>query len=186
MDAGYADTFTSAWAITKNGAAFASGTAGTFSFTPDDNGTYVVTLTVTDDDGGVGTDSKIISVTNVAPTVLMPSTFPNTVPNLPTSFDLGSVIDPGTDSPWTVDVNWGDGSSHTIYTVSGTHQLGAQTHTYTSVAFATPFAMTVTVTDKDGGVGTATSSVTVGTSVFVLNGTASGALTVSGNANISI
>lgn len=57
-----ADTHTYSWSVTKNGNAYATGTAANFSFTPDDNGTYVVTLTVTDDDSGVGTDSKTITV----------------------------------------------------------------------------------------------------------------------------
>ena len=45
--------FTYAWSITDNGSAYASGSAANFSFTPDDNGTYVATLTATDKDGGV-------------------------------------------------------------------------------------------------------------------------------------
>jgi PKD repeat protein len=67
-DAGSADTHTFAWAVTKNGVAYGAGTGTAFSFTPDDNGSYVVSLTVTDDDGGVGTDTRTIAVTNVAPT----------------------------------------------------------------------------------------------------------------------
>ena len=82
--------------MTKNGVAYGSGgTLSTFSFTPNDNATYVVTLMVTDDDGGSGTTSKTITVTNVAPT----ATF-----NAPASVSEGSnidlsltaVVDPGT------------------------------------------------------------------------------------------
>ena len=65
-DPGTADTFTYAWSVTKNGAAYVSTTTPGLSFTPNDNGTYVVSLTVTDDDGGVGTDFKSVTVTNVA------------------------------------------------------------------------------------------------------------------------
>src|SRR5436190_38217 len=40
-------TATFAWTVTKNAdpTPFATGTGSTFSFTPDDNGTFVVTLT---------------------------------------------------------------------------------------------------------------------------------------------
>ncbi|VTR94201.1 cadherin-related protein : Uncharacterized protein OS=Cylindrospermopsis raciborskii CS-505 GN=CRC_01020 PE=3 SV=1: MAM: Lectin_C: Lectin_C: PKD [Gemmata massiliana] len=56
-DPGSGDTFTYAWSVTKNGVPYATGTptnGSTFTFTPNDNGTYVVSLIVTDDDGGVG------------------------------------------------------------------------------------------------------------------------------------
>lgn len=43
--------FLQQWTVTKNGTAYASGTGATFSFTPDANGTYVVSLIVTDRDG---------------------------------------------------------------------------------------------------------------------------------------
>src|SRR5207237_588156 len=46
--------FTYNWSVTKNGGAFRSGNGSTWSFTPDDNGTYVATLTVTDKDGASG------------------------------------------------------------------------------------------------------------------------------------
>jgi ELWxxDGT repeat protein len=58
-----ADTFTYAWAVTRNGTLFASGSKSTIAFTPIDAGTYAVQLTVTDDDGGVGTATSMIAVT---------------------------------------------------------------------------------------------------------------------------
>src|SRR5205823_9229119 len=67
-DPGSADTFTYAWAVTKNGNAYASATTQNFSFTPDDNGSYVVTLTVTDDDGGDSRRATGRTGNNVAPT----------------------------------------------------------------------------------------------------------------------
>src|SRR4029453_18899556 len=68
-DPGTADTVTFAWAVTKNGGPFAAGGGPNFTFTPDDNGTYVVTLTTTDDDLGVGVTQQTVNVTNVAPHV---------------------------------------------------------------------------------------------------------------------
>ncbi len=52
-DPGTADTHTQAWSVSaSNGQVIADGSGATFSFTPNDNGTYTVTYTVTDDDGG--------------------------------------------------------------------------------------------------------------------------------------
>ena len=59
-DAGAADTFTYAWTVTKNGNPYASGVDAVFTFSPDDDGTYIVKLKVTDDDGGFGCDTKTI------------------------------------------------------------------------------------------------------------------------------
>jgi hypothetical protein len=83
-DPGIPDTFTYAWSVTKNGNPFASGTNATLSFTPDANGIYVVTLTVTDDDGGVGTASKTISVQPLTANLWL---------NLATTDDIGTNFD---------------------------------------------------------------------------------------------
>ena len=60
--------FTYSWTVIKDGNPFASGTAADFSFTPDDEGTYVVSLQAADDEGTVGraTSQTIIGV-NVPP-----------------------------------------------------------------------------------------------------------------------
>ena len=61
--------FTYQWTVTKNGVAFGTtGSSSSYSFTPDDNATFVVTLSVSD---GIdsGTTSKTINVKNVAPTL---------------------------------------------------------------------------------------------------------------------
>ncbi len=71
-DPGASDTQTVTWAVTKNGSAFTSGSGTSFTFTPNAKGTYVVTATDTDKDGGVGTDSKTIAVTQIA-TVAIPT-----------------------------------------------------------------------------------------------------------------
>jgi PKD repeat protein len=69
VDPGTADTFSYAWAVKKNGVEYATGSGAGITFTPDDNGSYEVTLTATDDDGGATAAAAVlIEVTNVAPT----------------------------------------------------------------------------------------------------------------------
>ena len=63
-DPGTLDTFTYAWNILKDGNPFDTGSDPTFVFTPEE-GVYTVTATVTDDDGGSGFITEIITVTHV-------------------------------------------------------------------------------------------------------------------------
>src|SRR5262249_58431267 len=96
--------------------ACASGSAPTSRSAPDDNGTYVVTLTATDKDGGVSQPaSATIRVDNVAPTagVSGPAdgvrgqarTFTLTASD-PSSMDQAA--------GFTFAVNWGDGATQTV------------------------------------------------------------------------
>ncbi len=96
---GTADVLVYAWSVTKNGSAYATGSTSSLSFTPDDNGTYVVTLSVDDGDGGVTSDSKTITVTNVAPTVAIvgaPTTSPEAtaISLTSTASDVAGAADP--------------------------------------------------------------------------------------------
>ena len=63
------------------------------------------------------------------------------------SFDLGSFGDPD-GGPWTVDVNWGDGSTRTSFDVTSPGSLGAKNHTYKEDG---PYTVTITVTDTLDG-----------------------------------
>jgi hypothetical protein len=141
--------FSYAWSVTKNGVAYASGSAANFSFTPDDNGSYVVTLTATDKDGAAGSDSQTILVDNVAPTagVSGPS---DGVPGQARTFTL-TASDPSSldqAAGFTFAITWGDGTTQTVSGPSGTQV----SHTFTASGTRN---VQVTATDRDGGVSAA-------------------------------
>ena len=87
------------------------------SFTPVDEGSYAVSLTVRDGDSGAVTQTRNIAVANVAPTVAI-SGASNATEGAVYSLTLGAVTDPGADAVSRYIVHWGDGSSDT-YTTAG-------------------------------------------------------------------
>ena len=163
-----------AWSVTKDGLAFATGTptdTDTFSFIPDDNATYVVSLSLTDP-GDAGqtlpllADSGSIIVTNQPPVAAVSG---------PTTGNMGQTLTfslSATD-PSTVDttfgfsytVHWNDGSPDTAVPVT----VGSATVTH---AFSLPgnHTFTVTATDKDGGVSAPASHTVSISGVAVING----------------
>src|SRR2546425_12788762 len=77
---------------------------------------------------------------------------------------LGSFSDPGVnDTPWAVDIDWGDSSSHMTFSAPAQGPITAQNHTYddNTTPPATGYTVTVKVTDKDGGTDSKTFKVTV-------------------------
>ena len=62
--AGANDLLSFDWTITKNGDPYATGQGADFSFTPDAIGDYIITLTVSDDDGGSESVSETIRVSD--------------------------------------------------------------------------------------------------------------------------
>ena len=138
----------------------ASGGSFDCSF-PDGPDTTSVAIKVADSDGASGTDSEsvvVVQVANVNPSVSAPA---DQAANegASNSFTLGSFSDPGPDSPWAVDVDWGDGSPHGTASKATTGSLGSMSHTYADGPASK--TVTVTVTDKNGGVGSASFQVTV-------------------------
>ncbi len=133
---------------------------GEFSWTPTDDGTYTVTVTVTDDGTGTLSDSETITITvdNVAPVVTAPAD-QSTGEATSTSFDLGGFTDPGTDGPWSVTIDWGDGSTDTAFSEAAPGAIADQFHTYADDG---TYTVTITVLeDGDVASDSATFSVTV-------------------------
>jgi len=121
----------------------ASGNGGTLEFTVPDDGTYRVTLAVTDLDDPVATvygDELVIVAMNVAPTLV--ATGPETAEaGAPFAVSLGAT-DPGEDtiSGWVI--GWGDGA---VEQVAGDAESAS--HVYAAPG---EYAVTVRATDEDG------------------------------------
>jgi hypothetical protein len=141
-------------------------------------------VTVQDVGGAVSnTTNYTVNVANALPVV---GAITGTTQVVPGQVETVSAAftDTGVLDTHTATINWGDGNT-TAGTVTETHGSGTATgsHTY---AIPGTFVITLTITDKDGGAASRTFVVTVSRSVFVLNSTASGALTLSGGASINL
>ncbi len=159
--------FTYSWTVTKNGTSFGSGNGAAFSFTPDDEGTFVATLQAKDDGGMTGLASVTIAGANVSPSV---SSITQSAPLVVTaheSISFGSSFsDPGRLDSHTATWNFGDGAtSTTSYGPGGSAVLSAA-HSY---GVAGTYPVTLKVTDDDGGIGQATANVTIQTTQVALS-----------------
>ena len=153
---------------------FGDGTTTTGTLTPThvygDNGDFDVTLTITDDDGGVGKSSLIVTVNNLAPAI---------TPFGPITVDEGTErtfaaesIDPGSDD---LEFKWEFESGTTIKNMHYNDGMGADplpspggTYPFTvtdSVSFVFGdngfYTIILTVTDDDGGSTVYSTTVTV-------------------------
>jgi DNA/RNA endonuclease G (NUC1) len=123
-----------------------------------DNGTYTVTVTVSELGVASATGSNVATVTvaNVPPQVA--AFLGATILRGETYGAAGTFGDPGAADTWTARVVYGDGSAAAPLAVSGMgFQLG---HLYST---AGDFTVLVTITDKDGDAGTASARVVVQT-----------------------
>jgi hypothetical protein len=118
---------------------------------PDGPNTTNVAIKIQDDDGGVSTpdveqvDIIPVTIANVAP-ALTAATDQTANEGESKSFALGSFSDDGVDdSPWTVDVDWGDGSPAGSFPVTAQGSI-SQSHAYDDNG---TYTVTVKVTDKD-------------------------------------
>jgi hypothetical protein len=155
--------FTYGWSVTKNGVAYKSGTGAHWQFTPDDEGTFAVSMRATDDGGMSDTAFVTVTGTNVWPTAVITSVS-GTVPLVITPQETinfgGSYSDPGALDSHTSRWNFGDASSSSAnHGPSGSGPLSA------SHAYGAPgtYHVSLTVTDDDGGAGVATTTVVVQT-----------------------
>ncbi len=157
----------------------AFGPSNTATCTAVDNPGVTVKGKIQDKDGGVTEYSAAVAINNVAPTV--------TASFAASSLSCGannatlnvSFTDPGTLDTHSAVINWGDGNTQTLSSVTSPFSAA---HTYALVG---TYTASVTVTDNDGGADTKTATATVnfntsgilqpinadGTSVFKYNST---------------
>jgi hypothetical protein len=163
--------FSYGWYVTKNGVKYGTeGTAASFSFSPDDDGAYVITFEATDD-GQVSNEQQYpVTGTNVNPTATITGVL-NTVPIVLTTGEnvtfSGSFTDPGLKDTHTETWSWGDGSSSAPQDLGqgGTGSFTA-VHNFASAGLRT---VTLTVADDDGGQSTAAVNVNVMTTAQALD-----------------
>ncbi|HET7464135.1 MAG TPA: PKD domain-containing protein [Longimicrobium sp.] len=143
------DALTYAWDFGDG----ATGTGAKPTHTYADNGTYLVTLTVTDPAGAEASTTTQVTVFNVAPSV---AAFGGASILAHQTYAAGGTFtDPGADE-WTATVDYGEGDGAQPLALSGTgFNLS---HTYDH---AGTFTVTVTVTDDDGASSSKTATVTV-------------------------
>jgi hypothetical protein len=157
------DTFTYNWTVTKNVGAYASGSGTSFSFQPDDEGAYAVSLQATDDGGFGGTASATINGANVAPTAAITSVTASAAPVLVSHEQVtfaGHFSDPGAGDSHTVTWTFGDGATSMTSFAAGGGADFSVSHAY---AKAGTYSVGLAVVDDDGGLGKASTTVVVGT-----------------------
>jgi len=161
--------FNYSWTLNKNNSATSSApvTGPTFTFTPDDEGSFAVTLTAVDDGGNGASVTTTITGTNVDPKASLTYTYSGLVllPLTPITFD-GGFTDVGALDTHTATFNYGDGSPLDTAKYDAPGQ-GGGTDTYAFTAPGT-YTVTYTVTDDDGGSASATVKVTVQTPAVAL------------------
>ncbi|OGM10613.1 hypothetical protein A2Z67_05310 [Candidatus Woesebacteria bacterium RBG_13_36_22] len=117
-----------------------------------DNGIYTVTIKITDNQGAIGTETAVVTVYNINPSIGIISVASNPLAVNTATLASASFSDPGVLDTHTASWDWGDGNivTGTITELNGSGSV-SDSHQYTVSGV---YTVTLTVTDKDGGVGT--------------------------------
>ncbi|MEA5385892.1 PKD domain-containing protein [Haloarculaceae archaeon H-GB2-1] len=134
------------WDFDDDGSTDATGSSVSHSFA--DDGTYPVTLTVTDDDGATATTTQQVQVDNAQPSASFSYS-----PSNPTTADAITFTDASTDDGTIVSAEWD-------FTNDGTTDAtgGSVTHQYPDDG---TYSVSLTVTDDDGATSSTTQQVQV-------------------------
>ena len=118
-----------------------------------DNGTHTVTVTVDDLQGqanSIENGSFQVTVNNVAPTASLTGVDRLNTGSMYT-LNIGTVVDPGTDTRTAYTIDWGDGATVAYTPAEWAAVAGTFTHTYTASSGAeTGRTITASATDEDG------------------------------------
>lgn len=109
------------------------------------NGTFTVTLTVTDTYGGVGQDYLQVITTNTPPDL---EALPDRTAILGQMVTInGALTDPGWLDTHTLSIEWAPGISESLDLAAGVYEFQFS-HVYTSLG---DYTVTITASDPDGG-----------------------------------
>jgi uncharacterized delta-60 repeat protein len=151
-----ADTLSYLWhVVASNGQVVADASGANFSFTPMDNGTYTVTVTVMDDDGGSSTDTVIVTSKNVDPRAAVAGEA--TAVRGQARLYMGGYVDAGAMDTHQVYWDFGDGTVVGWHSASDADALN-ETHAWTNTG---TYKVTMLVRDDDGGLASASQTVNV-------------------------
>ena len=136
-----------------------SGTNFSLNHTYADNGSYTLTVSVTNNQNRTDTETAVITVTNVAPIVSSVSVTIDPVDVNQPTVASGSFTDAGVLDTHTAQWDWGDGqlTNDTVTEFNGSGSV-SDTHTYTTPG---TYTITLIVTDNNGASGQNTGTITV-------------------------
>jgi PKD repeat protein len=148
------------WTFGDGGSATTQNPSHTYSA----GGTYTVQLTVTDNQNATNSVTHSVTVTAPPPPnqppVVTAGGNQNVLVGSLFTLSGASFSDPNHNGPWTITIDWGDGSSD-VNTTSNEGSI-AGSHSYVTVLPAT-YTVTITVTDAGGLSGSASKTVNVTT-----------------------
>ena len=124
--------------------------------TPSDN--YTINLTLSDNAGGIDSDSDVVTVNNSPPVLSNIDTSPTTIIIGGTTNLNGNISDVGTLDTHQIIINWGDGTPNTTLDLAAGVNAFNANHQYNT---AGAFNIAVTGSDDDTGGANGGASVTV-------------------------
>ena len=148
IDPGSEDVHSYLWTVTaSNGDLIAPETGPTFTLDPSGDGTYLIQLQVTDDDGDIGNDLVEVVIENVAPLIALPGEGSAAAGSV--FEETGLVSDVG-DDPLSATVDYGDGT--VVPLLIGEDGTFSLAHTYADPG---DYELSVAVADDGGGAASA-------------------------------
>lgn len=119
------------------------------SGTPADS--YTITASVADDDTGTDSETAVFTVSNLAPDLFNVAATP-LISETQSVTVTGQISDVGTLDTFTLDVDWGDGSTEQFNYPAGTSSF-LLNHSYTDgfAPLSTSYTISLTLTDDDTG-----------------------------------
>ncbi len=130
IDPSDSESHTFNWHVeASSGQIIPDGTGSSFTFSPGNAGSYSVTFTVSDPNGGSQSSVMQVTAKAVTPVLTAPTASQNAKAGRTATLSLGTLSVKGI-GPWTATVQWGDGQSSTFFP-SGSGPL-TSAHVYAS------------------------------------------------------